>query len=185
MGYYEKEFLKFYLMKKTLFLISILFCLITMSMAQTASSDYSTQNVLTESNEKEIANLSDSESDLSISKFEYVDQSAISLSGKEVFIYMALFLIGVFIGGWVTFYYSKKNIYSILDEERVYYLDYPPLKSEKSLFHYITLFHVLKRRKDSYKKHNKELRKEIDSIELENSALKKSLNMNSKQTDKS
>ncbi len=100
------------------------------------------------------------------------DASALTISTRVWFILLSVFAVGAFIGAWFVFYFSKRKIYSILQEERIYYLDYPPLKAEKSIFHYITLFHVLKRRKDSYKRLNLQLRKEMEQLESENDELK-------------
>ena len=100
------------------------------------------------------------------------DASALTISTRVWFILLSVFAVGAFIGAWFVFYFSKRKIYSILQEERIYYLDYPPLKAEKSIFHYITLFHILKRRKDSYKKLNLQLRKEMEQLESENDELK-------------
>lgn len=107
--------------------------------------------------------------------FQFNEPSKVLITTKMMIIYFLLVLLGVLIGASFVYSFSKRKIYSILREERVYYLDYPPLKSEKSIFHYITLFHVLKRRKDSYKKHNMELKTELESLELENSELKHKL----------
>lgn len=101
--------------------------------------------------------------------FEFDDAPNFTLSTKGVFISVSILIVGMLFGGWLVFFYSKHKIYSILEEERVYYLDYPPLKSEKSIFHFITLFHVLKRRKDSYKRHNAEMKKKLEQLEFENS----------------
>lgn len=105
--------------------------------------------------------------------YEFNDPNKINITTRMILLYTLLVLIGVLIGGWLVFSFSKRKIYSILNEEKVYYLDYPPLKTEKSIFHFITLFHILKRRKDSYKKHNMDLKKELEMLELENSELKK------------
>ena len=96
--------------------------------------------------------------------FAFDDVSRSVNTTKVTLIVLAIFILGIFIGAWIVFSFSKRKIYSILEEERVYYLDYPPLKTEKSIFHYITLFHVLKRRKDSYKRHNRELQKEMEEM---------------------
>lgn len=143
-------------------------------MSQSASA-YSPQIGIVESTENVSLDLSNVQEDSNMSMFEYVEQSAVALSGKEIFIYILLILIGALTGGFLTFYYSKRKIYTILEEERVYYLDYPPLKTEKSVFHYITLFHILKRRKDSYKRQNKDLKKEMNELELEIDRLKEKL----------
>lgn len=144
-------------------------------MAQSALTPYSEQRGIVESEGNVSVDLSNVQEDSNISMFEYVDQSAMTLSGKEIFLYILLILIGALTGAFLTFYYSKRKIYIILEEERVYYLDYPPLKTEKSIFHYITLFHILKRRKDSYKRHNNDLKKEMNELELEIVRLKEKL----------
>ena len=107
--------------------------------------------------------------------FQFNEPSKIFITSRMIILYTMLVLIGVLIGASFVFFFSRSKIYSILSEERVYYLDYPPLKTEKSIFHFITLFHILKRRKDSYKKHNLDLKKELEVLELENSELKQKL----------
>lgn len=144
-------------------------------MAQSALNVYSPQSIIVENTENVSVNPSKGQEDSNVNIYEYLEQSTVTMSGKEIFIYILLVLIGALIGGFSTFYYSKRKIYSILEEERVYYLDYPPLKTEKSIFHYITLFHILKRRKDSYKRQNKELKKEMNELELEIDRLKEKL----------
>ena len=144
-------------------------------MAQSALNVYSPQSVIVENTENVSVNPSKDQEDSNVNIYEYLEQSTVTMSGKEIFIYILLVLIGALIGGFLTFYYSKRKIYTILEEERVYYLDYPPLKTEKSIFHYITLFHILKRRKDSYKRQNKDLKKEMNELELEIDRLKEKL----------
>ena len=144
-------------------------------MAQSALNVYSPQSIIVENNENVSVNPSKGQEDSNVKTYEYLEQSTVTMSGKEIFIYILLVLIGALIGGFSTFYYSKRKIYTILEEERVYYLDYPPLKTEKSIFHYITLFHILKRRKDSYKRQNKDLKKEMNELELEIDRLKEKL----------
>lgn len=144
-------------------------------MAQSALNVYSPQSIIVENTENVSVNPSKGQEDSNVNIYEYLEQSTVTMSGKEIFIYILLVLIGALIGGFSTFYYSKRKIYTILEEERVYYLDYPPLKTEKSIFHYITLFHILKRRKDSYKRQNKELKKEMNELELEIDRLKEKL----------
>ena len=144
----------------------------TTSMAQSALNVYSPQSIIVENTENVSVNPSKGQEDSNVNIYEYLEQSTVTMSGKEIFIYILLVLIGALIGGFSTFYYSKRKIYTILEEERVYYLDYPPLKTEKSIFHYITLFHILKRRKDSYKRQNKDLKKEMNELELEIDRLK-------------
>lgn len=141
-------------------------------MAQSALNVYSPQSIIVENTENVSVNPSKGQEDSNVNIYEYLEQSTVTMSGKEIFIYILLVLIGALIGGFSTFYYSKRKIYTILEEERVYYLDYPPLKTEKSIFHYITLFHILKRRKDSYKRQNKDLKKEMNELELEIDRLK-------------
>lgn len=92
------------------------------------------------------------------------EESSISFNKTYLFLYSLIFFIGLIIGAFAVFIFSKKKIYKILREERVYYLDYPPLKNEKSIFHYITLFHILKRRKDSYKIRNAQLRQQMEEL---------------------
>lgn len=147
----------------------------TTSMAQSALNVYSPQSIIVENNENVSVNPSKGQEDSNVKTYEYLEQSTVTMSGKEIFIYILFVLIGALIGGFLTFYYSKRKIYTILEEERVYYLDYPPLKTEKSIFHYITLFHILKRRKDSYKRQNKDLKKEMNELELEIDRLKEKL----------
>ncbi len=144
-------------------------------MAQSALNVYSPQSIIVENNENVSVNPSKGQEDSNVKTYEYLEQSTVTMSGKEIFIYILFVLIGALIGGFLTFYYSKRKIYTILEEERVYYLDYPPLKTEKSIFHYITLFHILKRRKDSYKRQNKDLKKEMNELELEIDRLKEKL----------
>ena len=144
-------------------------------MAQSALNVYSPQSIIVENTENVSVNPSKGQEDSNVNIYEYLEQSTVTMSGKEIFIYILFVLIGALIGGFLTFYYSKRKIYTILEEERVYYLDYPPLKTEKSIFHYITLFHILKRRKDSYKRQNKELKKEMNELELEIDRLKEKL----------
>lgn len=144
-------------------------------MGQSALNVYSPQSIIVENIENVSVNPSKGQEDSNVKTYEYLEQSTVTMSGKEIFIYILLVLIGALIGGFSTFYYSKRKIYTILEEERVYYLDYPPLKTEKSIFHYITLFHFLKRRKDSYKRQNKDLKKEMNELELEIDRLKEKL----------
>lgn len=144
-------------------------------MAQSALNVYSPQSIIVENNENVSVNPSKGQEDSNVKTYEYLEQSTVTMSGKEIFIYILFVLIGALIGGFLTFYYSKRKIYTILEEERVYYLDYPPLKTEKSIFHYITLFHILKRRKDSYERQNKDLKKEMNELELEIDRLKEKL----------
>ncbi len=144
-------------------------------MGQSALNVYSPQSIIVENNENVSVNPSKGQEDSNVKTYEYLEQSTVTMSGKEIFIYILFVLIGALIGGFSTFYYSKRKIYTILEEERVYYLDYPPLKTEKSIFHYITLFHFLKRRKDSYKRQNKDLKKEMNELELEIDRLKEKL----------
>lgn len=125
-----------------------------------------------ESYQRDLSKLSSNVNVSNMSMYEYVEKSALAVNGKETLVNILMLLLGVVIGVWLIYSYSKRKIYTILEEERVYYLDYPPLKSEKSIFHYITLFHVLKRRKDSYKRHNKDLKKQIEELEQENVSLK-------------
>jgi len=108
-----------------------------------------------------------------VNTFQFDDSAFSKITTKGVLIVFSIFSVGILLGGWLVFFFSKRKIYSILEEERVYYLDYPPLRSEKSIFHYITLFHILKRRKDSYKSHSSELKKQMDELETENIELKK------------
>lgn len=118
------------------------------------------------------AKFTSSEDILSDNTFKFDKVSKSYNTAKSVLVIASIFIAGLLVGAWGVFYYTRQKIYSILEEERVYYLDYPPLKSEKSIFHYITLFHVLKRRKDTYKRLNYELRKEMELLEAENSQLK-------------
>lgn len=159
-------------MKKLFVIISILFCQMTVSMALSTLNDISTQSAIVESAENDFNDLSTTVEDTNIGMYEYVEQAAMAMSAKEIVIGVFLIFIGALIGGSLVYYYSKRKIHNILQEERVYYLDYPPLKTEKSIFHYITLFHVLKKRKDSYKRHNTELKMEMDELEAENASLK-------------
>ena len=124
---------------------------------------------------KELINLANLKNDSAENLYTFDDDPKLFVSTKQSLILLLIFICGVFIGGWIVFYFSKRRIYSILEEERVYYLDYPPLKTEKSIFHYITLFHVLKRRKDSYKNHSRTLKNQMDDMELENQKLKDKL----------
>ena len=141
-------------------------------MAQSALNVYSPQSIIVENNENVSVNPSKGQEDSNVKTYEYLEQSTVTMSVKEIFFFILFVRIGVLIEGFLTFYYSKRKIYTILEEERVYYLDYPPLKTEKSIFHYITLFHILKRRKDSYKRQNKDLKKEMNELELEIDRLK-------------
>lgn len=103
--------------------------------------------------------------------FQFDDYPIPVITTKRVLILFLIFIIGVFLGGWSVFYFSKRKIYSILENEKAYYLDYRPLKTEKSIFRYITLFHVLKKRKDSCKRHNLELRAQMEELENKNKEL--------------
>ncbi len=158
-------------MKKLFVLISIFFCQITVSFAQSTLHDISTENTtestIVESTENDLTSLFTIHEDSNIDMYEFVEQSAMTMNAEDIIIDVFLVLIGALIGGFLVYYYSKRKIYTILEEERVYYLDYPPLKTEKSIFHYITLFHVLKRRKDSYKRLNTGLKKRIEELEAE------------------
>lgn len=125
-----------------------------------------------ESSNGDLLTLNSHQDSIAESMIEFDDASELTISTLVWFILLSVFAVGAFIGAWLVFYFSKRKIYSILQEERVYYLDYPPLKSEKSIFRYITLFHVLKRRKDSYKRLNLQLRKEMEQLKSENDELK-------------
>ncbi|MDD2474411.1 MAG: hypothetical protein PHI32_00690 [Dysgonamonadaceae bacterium] len=124
---------------------------------------------------KELINLANLKNVSAENLYTFDDDPKLFVSTKQSLILLLIFICGGIIGGWIVFYFSKRRIYSILEEERVYYLDYPPLKTEKSIFHYITLFHVLKRRKDSYKNHSRTLKNQMDNMELENQKLKDKL----------
>lgn len=104
--------------------------------------------------------------------FNFDETTESHFTAKNILMIILIFIIGLVVGAFGVYYYSKQKVYSILKEERVYYLDYPPLKNEKSIFHYITLFHVLKRRKDTYKRLNHELRKDMEILEAKNSKSK-------------
>ena len=118
--------------------------------------------------EQMLANLVEPEIASAENTFTFNDLSPSVITTKGVLTIISIFMLGLLVGAWLVFYFTKRKIYSILKEERVYYLDYPPLKTEKSIFHYITLFHVLKRRKDSYKRRNRELQKAIEELETSN-----------------
>lgn len=127
----------------------------------------------TSNNKSQLSELSASPDDVfTENTFKFDETMEFHFTAKNILIVTSLFILGLVIGAFGVYYYSKRRVYSILKEERVYYLDYPPLKNEKSIFHYITLFHVLKRRKDTYKRINHELRKAMEQMEAENSKLK-------------
>lgn len=138
----------------------------------TGSKWESKKEEIIENYQRDLTQLSSNVNVSNMNMFEYIEETALAVNGKEILVNIFMLLLGLVIGVWLVYSYSKRKIYTILDEERVYYLDYPPLKTEKSIFHYITLFHVLKRRKDSYKRHNKDLKKRIDELEIENLSLK-------------
>ena len=136
-------------------------------------------------NKKQIEIIDNYEKDLSsiiiVSKatveniFEFIEPHKLLITSKMIIGYSLFVLVGILMGALMVFLYSKRKINSILREEKIYYMDYRPLKTEKSIFQYITLFHILKRRKDSYKKHNQQLKIEIESLELENFKIKKDI----------
>ncbi len=71
------------------------------------------------------------------------------------------FLSGIGIGGFMVYQYSKRNIYKILNEEKLTYLELLPKHRSPFYFKYLGIVEVLKKRKD-------EKKKEIDKLNLEN-----------------
>ena len=62
-------------------------------MAQSALTPYSEQRGIVESEGNVSVDLSNVQEDSNISMFEYVDQSAMTLSGKEIFLYILLIFL--------------------------------------------------------------------------------------------
>jgi len=66
-------------------------------------------------------------------------------------IYLSVFILGIFIGGWLVFIVSKNRIYSILANEKDEYLRDVRSSNKSFIFKYVGLFYILKNRKDEYK----------------------------------
>jgi len=85
-------------------------------------------------------------------------------------IYILIFLAGLLLGAWIVFLVSKQKIYRILHEETNYYLHKLKNNEESFLFNFLGLVHILKQRKDEYKKEKEELlekNKGLESISKE------------------
>lgn len=69
-------------------------------MAQSALNVYSPQSIIVENNENVSVNPSKGQEDSNVKTYEYLEQSTVTMSGKEIFIYILFVLIGALIGGF-------------------------------------------------------------------------------------
>lgn len=80
---------------------------------------------------------------------------------------ISLFLIGVLLGGWLIFSYSKQKIYALLRAEKREYREEYRKYGKIFTFPYIQLIYILKDRKDHYKNKVSEKINSSKTLELE------------------